>query len=510
MLGVPQGRRLNTVISEPQVNRAERAPSLSEATSSAPHDDQGIQGTGASDGTSSDSISVISRELSPRIALLTPYTGGNFGDASIQDSLITNLRLRLPRAQFSGISLNCSNFLDRHGTLAYPLCNFNSPYYGMAYPAGPKDGVESQAGAPASLKSRMRRALSWVPGGRWLGRKLRLRLASAQREVRHWVGGYRFLRKHDLLVVSGGGQLDEEWGGPWGHPFTLFKWALLARAARIPFVVASVGVGKITSLQCRLFLSTALRLAKYRSYRDAHSRELSAGLFSKASQDSVVPDLAFSFPVSELAPSEDLRSLANGRTTVAVSPISYAKPESWPHHDRKFYDQYLDEIAEFIRLLSARKYFVVIVWSSSSDRQVISDLRRLLERTERLESPAEFYIPALESWKELIGVLRSVDVLVASRLHSIILGALSGKPTIAISFDPKVDWVMEDLNQTEYSMHIRDFSALQLVDAVDRIRGRRNDIETELASYHRRIRPVLARQYDSLAEFSISGVQHPS
>jgi polysaccharide pyruvyl transferase WcaK-like protein len=507
MHGVPQGRRLGKVISESQVNDAQRSPSP-EATQSATHDGQDIQKAQASESSGSDSISVISKERSPRIALLTPYTGGNFGDASIQDSLIANLRLRLPRAQFSGISLNCDNFLEQHGTLAYPLCNFNSPYYGMARSAGSRSGIERQTAAPASLKSAIRKALSWIPGVRWLGRKLRPRLASAQRETQHWIGGYRFLRKHELLVVSGGGQLDEEWGGPWGHPFTLFKWALLARAARIPFVVASVGVGKITSLKCRLFLSTALRLAKYRSYRDAHSRELSARLLPKTSQDSVVPDLAFSFPVSELASSRDLASLANGRTIVAVSPISYAKPESWPHHDRSFYDQYLDQTAKFIRLLAARKYFVVIVWSSNSDRQVIADLRQLLERTHRLESPAEFFIPVLQSWKELIGVLRSVDILVASRLHSIILGALSRKPTIAISFDPKVDWVMEDLSQTEYLMHIRDFSAAQLAEAVDRIQAHRNDIERELASYQERIQPVLAKQYDSLAGFSIAGLQH--
>jgi hypothetical protein len=31
-----------------------------------------------------------------RIALLTPYTGANLGDASIQDAMIANLCLRLP------------------------------------------------------------------------------------------------------------------------------------------------------------------------------------------------------------------------------------------------------------------------------------------------------------------------------------------------------------------------------------------------------------------------------
>lgn len=59
--------------------------------------------------------------LGPRIALLTPYNGGNLGDAAIQDAMIANLRSRLPDAQFSGICLNCDNF--KNDTVAGPfLC----------------------------------------------------------------------------------------------------------------------------------------------------------------------------------------------------------------------------------------------------------------------------------------------------------------------------------------------------------------------------------------------------
>ena len=468
--------------------------------------DQETQELKASEGNTAKSTPILSTELSPRIALLTPYTGRNFGDASIQDAFIANLRLRLPRAQFSGISLNCDNFLKRHGTQAYPLCNSNSPFYGMVCNSKGKSQTQTETYSPPRIKrkSALRRALSRVPGARWLNRKVRA-FGGINQELQHWTGGYRFLRTQDLLVVSGGGQLDEEWGGPWGHPFTLLKWAVLARAARVPFVVASVGVGKINSFACRSFLSIALRLAKYRSYRDKHSRELSGRLLRDSSGDCIVPDLAFSFPLSDLAPSENLRSLARGKTIVAISPISYAKPETWPYQDRQLYDRYLSHIVELIGLLSSGNYFVVIVWSSYSDRQVVADLRQLFKA---VQPAPEFYVPELASWKELVGILRSVDILIASRLHSIILGTLSQKPTIAVSFDPKVDWVMEDLNQTDYLMQICDFTAGQLAQTIERIQIRRNEVERKLASYQLGIQPVLQKQYDALAEFSIAGLRN--
>src|ERR1700722_1299827 len=70
-------------------------------------------------------------EPRPRIALLTPYTGGNLGDAAIQDAIIANLQLRLPGAQFSGISLNCDNFVEQHAMDAFPLCATSIPFYTM-------------------------------------------------------------------------------------------------------------------------------------------------------------------------------------------------------------------------------------------------------------------------------------------------------------------------------------------------------------------------------------------
>jgi hypothetical protein len=46
-----------------------------------------------------------------RVALLTPYDGGNLGDAAIQDAMIENIRRRLPGVRLSGISLSSESFL---------------------------------------------------------------------------------------------------------------------------------------------------------------------------------------------------------------------------------------------------------------------------------------------------------------------------------------------------------------------------------------------------------------
>src|SRR5208283_3387887 len=139
------------------------------------------------------------------------------------------------------------------------------------------------------------------------------------------------LRTQDLLLFSGGGQLDEEYGGAWRLPFAVCKWVLLARLARVPCAMASVGAGKITSRASRMLFSIALRVCCYRSYREAKTSGIATGLLSRAVNDPVVPDLAFSLPDSEFpSPVGDIRRMARGRPVIALSPIAYGKPDNWP------------------------------------------------------------------------------------------------------------------------------------------------------------------------------------
>lgn len=443
----------------------------------------------------------------PRIALLTPYTGNNLGDAATQDSMIANIRARLPEAEFSGISLSDENFVRQHGGDAFPLCGTDRPFHGMS-----REGIplrfskeESHGRQPrhqAEKWALLKGALKRIPLlGRGL-KRLHTSVVHIGDELRHCLRGYRFIRNHELLIVSGGGQLDDEWGGAWGHPFALFKWAVLSRIARVTVVFTSVGACKVTGRTSRFLLSSALRLSQYRSYRDKRSKQIAMSLLQRTVNDPVVPDLAFSLPPSELPPPAGIRGVARGRTMVAVSPIAYAKPGSWPSEDRAVYERYTQETARVIAQLLEQQYFVVIVWSALSDKKVVSDVIERLDATSKTMLDRQMLIPEIASWRDLVSILRDVDLLVASRLHSVILGFIAATPTLAISFDPKVDWAMEDLGQTDYLLQIQDFVAADVVDALDRLEFRKQSIRVEISAYRQRILSESAPQYDTLARIA--------
>jgi polysaccharide pyruvyl transferase WcaK-like protein len=442
----------------------------------------------------------------PRIVLLTPYTGGNLGDAAIQDAIIGNLQLRLPGVQFSGLSLNNDNFVERHGTNAFALCKSDGRFYRM-YSGRVTD--EERLSRPSGEKclnvTSLKRALKQAPVLGWCLKAIYSFGRRVYREILHCAGGYSFLRGQDLLIVSGGGQLDEEWGGPWGHPFTLAKWAVLARIARVPYAVASVGACKITSTLSRLFVSAALGMARYRSYREKKSREVAAGLLRRAARDSVVPDMAFSLPSSKFPPTAGIRSNSQQRKVVAVSPIAYAKPGQWPCQDRSLHERYLQQMVGVVSHLLEREYFLVFVWSSvGDDDRVVSEIVARLDDESKQRASRQMHIPTIKAWQDLVSSLEDVDILIASRLHSMILGFVTRTPIVAISFDPKVDWVMDDLCLADYLLDIHDFTSEDVIEALYRIELHRDVVAKQIASYLQSIRWISNLQYDTLADLAMA------
>jgi hypothetical protein len=99
-----------------------------------------------------------------------------------------------------------------------------------------------------------------------------LALVSAPPEAIFLLHGYRFLKGVDVLAIAGSGQMNDEWGGAWSYPYTLLKWAVLARLAAAKCIAVSVGAGPIDAPLSKAFYRLFLDACSYRSVRDAYAQ----------------------------------------------------------------------------------------------------------------------------------------------------------------------------------------------------------------------------------------------
>ena len=315
------------------------------------------------------------------------------------------------------------------------------------------------------------------------------------REGLHLFRSWRALSELDLLIASGGGQIDEEWGGPWGHPYALYRWSALARMRKVPFAVLSVGTGRLDSALGRRFVRGALRRAAYRSFRDEGSRRLALPAGADP-QDPVVPDLAFGLEVGPHPPARRERPL------VGIAPIVFEHPHHWPVRDSASYDGYVRRLAGAVSGLARAGFAYRWLVSDLSDRTAVADARALLDaEVARAEEPAA----PVTGVPELIEALSSLTVLVASRLHAILLAYVTGTPAVGLSYDRKVDVVMTEFAQTPWRLDIRTFTPEQVVAAVSGISADGERTRRTIVREAARCREAVDRQYQRVLTLAAGG-----
>jgi polysaccharide pyruvyl transferase WcaK-like protein len=444
-----------------------------------------------------------------RIGLVTPYTGGNLGDGAIQDAVIENLKVTFPDATFCLFTLDPQTTTELHRVPSLPLaghiisCNWDSsgPEQGNGdSPNGNGESPRGRSRATTSFWSRLKkhpllRHLLLPP---WLlARRVMAMPLHFAREVRHVVAMRSVVRELNLLIVSGGGQIDDYWGGPMGHPYAMLKWGLLAKASGVKFVFLSVGVGSLDSWLSSFFAKKALQLADYRSYRDLGSKRLLAGM-KFTHPDPIIPDLAFSY---HLGSAITHSSSPRGKTAlkIGVSPIVYLHQNYWPKADETIFAQYTETLTAFINRLLRNGHEVVLFESDAPDREATRVLRSNLERELPNRKPTNLRVARVNRVAELFTELVDLDCVVASRLHGVILSHLCIKPVLAISYERKVKQHMRDMEQEAYCLDIHDIHAVELGKSFDSLISRQDDLRAVIKRKVKSYRKGLLSQYDDVS-----------
>ena len=217
-----------------------------------------------------------------KISLLHHVGGGNLGDDATLDAVATSIKLRWQNAEIIAFCMNPADTKSRHGIMSHPL---RRKGWGMGYEPGEATGTfkETVKALARSYKGvffllRASNAVLHLP-------------SEILRELSFLLSARGKIKSFDLLVISGGGQLTEK-DGPWGFPYTIFKWVVLARSAGVRCVFLNVGAGPLNHWLSKFFARRALLAADYVSFRDGKSRALVHEI-GYTGQSVVCPDSAY-------------------------------------------------------------------------------------------------------------------------------------------------------------------------------------------------------------------------
>ena len=126
-------------------------------------------------------------QKAPKIGLYGLYGWGSLGDAANQEAVIQNIRSRLPNAQIYGICPNPADATERFGIPALP--------------------ISRPLGKPWPLQH-----IKWIHLFFKIFARIPMEIGLCWQTWQHIAG-------FNLIIVSGGGQLDDYIGGPWRTPY---------------------------------------------------------------------------------------------------------------------------------------------------------------------------------------------------------------------------------------------------------------------------------------------------
>ncbi len=396
-----------------------------------------------------------------RVAVFGPYVSRNLGDTATQIAVIQNLQERRPSLKILGVSPDPEDTLCSLGIPTFPLTGLG-PIAGDLLPF--KD-FSAISGSTAK--------------GRPYSPMVIIRIA-------------RFVRTLDMLIVSGGGQLDDFWGGPWGHPWSMLLWTALARAMGVPVVYLGVGLDVLKTRLSQRFSLMALRMASQRLFRDIGSLD-SLRALGLNHDSSVCPDLAFSL-------TEDMLTTVDApdstKRFAIISPISR---KTWSHQGTDIHAHYMRALSEVSLELAARGLSLRIVCSQSS---MDLDDAELLATQLRNAGVSEIQVHHAPRVTDFIHLVRGAEIVVASRLHGVILSLGAGCPVLALAHLAKVEAVMHDIGLDAYCLPLQRASSARLCALAGQILEQGPALREHISKEVTGFRTRLATTFDEIAMLS--------
>jgi polysaccharide pyruvyl transferase WcaK-like protein len=429
---------------------------------------------------------------SPTIAILGHVGRKNMGDEVILEALIAGLRRTIPGVNLVAFTMNPADTLERHGLATYPI----------RPTAGPIVHAPKDPPAPTAASRSWRWlavALKRIGAILWLGRAARRAVKAVRatfREIRFDIASYIRLRHVKLVVIAGSAQVADFFGGPFGFPWALLRWTVLARlgGARVAYV--STGCGPINHPLSRLFLRVALGLSSYRSFRDPSSAELARQALKSPEPNRLVRDLAFSLP--ELLPRASL-SGARTRPVVGINVLPYCSEAYWYVTDESKYQHYLRVHAEAVVRIVERGFDVVLLATQVMDpfvSQRVADLVATLSPATMARVRIPPFVPRVE---ETLALIRRCDVVVATRYHGLLLSIAQGVPVIGVSYQPKSRDLLAAVGLSDFCVDIDHIEAEQLAVLVDRAWASRAELRQRVIRHLPELRAEVRGQFSELA-----------
>jgi len=308
----------------------------------------------------------------------------------------------------------------------------------------------------------------------------------------------RFL-KHllacDLLFFGGGSIIKELYASVGRNPYSTLLMILATvtfakQIAHKTVVMSNIGVGPLMTPNGERLARWILKQVDFLSVRDEKSHQTTLKLGLAPSKVKLVPDAVFANPPEVFIP--------NPRPLPASKKIRIALNLNYDIESRAAWEPFLSNLAAALVEVHAVTPLEIHTLPMQSRFKANDDLSVLKEFSERIQDiPCFVHDP--QTAQEAAEIIASADMVLAERLHTLVIASILGKPFFGLVYDVKVRELVEYLGMSQHSLNINlPFEAGDLAGGIRLVLKNRESISSHLIQRSSSLRESLRGYFDDL------------
>ena len=301
-----------------------------------------------------------------------------------------------------------------------------------------------------------------------------------------------WVRSHDVVIVPGMGVLEATLPlRPWHTPYLMFLLCASGRLFGTRVALVSVGANVIHQRLTRKLITTAARLAHYRSFRDACARDAMRRMGLDTSGDPVYPDLAFALPTPH--------SESGATGTVGVGVMEYSGGNDDRPQAAEIRSSYIEQMTRFVLWLVDSDRPVRLLAGDTIDERVVQEILVGLRALRPELGPLAVKAEHASTLGELMRQMASVDTVVASRYHTVLCALKLVKPTLSVGYAPKFDALMAEMGLAEFSQSAKSLDASRLIEQFTELENKSVQLRQAVTERNAANALLLDRQFATLS-----------
>jgi len=263
------------------------------------------------------------------------------------------------------------------------------------------------------------------------------------------------MKKADIFI-SGGGSLLQDVTSLRSVPYYL-GLIFLAQVFNLKTIFFAQGVGPVNNSFYRFLIKKVLSRVDFLSVRDLNSKLFLEEIGIERNKIKLIDDPVYGLNICKGSDSE-----VSNTKKIGVSV------RSWQDNS------YLQKVAEFLNYLIKKEEYTVTIFPfhEGEDERVSEQLKNMLY------TQAEI-IDYTDDMKKINNLYSTFDVFIGVRLHSLIFAAINCVPFIGISYDPKVESLIQEMNY-QPNITTDNITEEQLIKSYDIIKDEKKEIKDRI------------------------------